>query len=392
MSSAAPASRTWIACLTPPGAAAIATLGLAGPDAWQLARRLFRPHSQSGRLLPEQPEVGRFWVGRLGQELSDEVVLTVRRAAPVPLVELHCHGGREVVRLLQETFQQHGAQQCSWADFERITGDDPLRAEAAVVLAQAPTVRTTAVLLDQYHGAFARAVQATCAALDHDDPAEAGRLLAELARYAPVGRRLTSGWRVAVAGAPNVGKSSLVNALAGYQRSIVSAVPGTTRDVVTTRLAVDGWPIELADTAGLRAEAAALEKQGVQRACAAAAAADLCLWVLDGSDAFGGGGVSPLSGAGNLRVVVNKVDLPAAWDWNEAAGALRVSARTGEGLAELCQALADWLVPEPPPPGAAVPFTPRLCDAVEEARRFLAAGRVEEVRHMLFSVLAPGVP
>jgi tRNA modification GTPase len=385
MSSPSPEPVTWVACLTPPGAAAIAALGLYGPDAWSLARWFFRPHSQSGRPLPEQPEAGRFWVGRFGETLADEVVLTVRRSAPVPLIELHCHGGREVVRLLLETLHGHGARPCSWPDFERVTANEPLRAEAAIALAQAQTTRTAAILLDQHQGAFARALQSVLAALDRDEAAEAGRRLAELARCAPLGRRLTGGWRGVIAGAPNVGKSSLVNALAGFQRSVVSAVPGTTRDVVTTRIAVEGWPLELADTAGLRAEAAALEEEGVQRAREAAAAADLCLWVLDGAAEP----VWPADGAfaGNVRLVINKIDLPAAWDWNQAPEALRVSARTGAGLAELCQALARWLVPDPPPPGAAVPFTQRLCEQVEEARRRLAAGEGAEARLLVQEML-----
>src|SRR5207237_636472 len=103
-------------------------------------------------------------------------------------------------------------------------------------LSKAPTVRTASIQLDQYRGAFARAVEAALA-----DPA----LIPELARFAPVGRHLVAPWAVAVVGPPNVGKSSLVNALAGYQRAVVSDVPGTTRDVVRTLVALDGWPVEL---------------------------------------------------------------------------------------------------------------------------------------------------
>ena len=85
-----------------------------------------------------------------------------------------------------------------------------------------------------------------------------------------------------VAGAPNVGKSSLVNALAGFQRSVVSEIAGTTRDVVSVQLAFDGWPVELTDTAGLR-EAEGLEAEGVARANRALAEADLVLWVWIGA-------------------------------------------------------------------------------------------------------------
>src|SRR5262249_15997807 len=156
-----------------------------------------------------------------------------------------------------------------------------LQVKASAALARATTVRTASILLDQMHGAFDAAVSAILAALDGEGPpSSAAQMLAELADRVPLGRHLTAPWRVVIAGAPNVGKSRLVKALAGYQRSVVSPTPGTTRDVVTVRLAI-GWPIELADTAGLRDESDALEGQGIELARSRLAEADLCLWVLD---------------------------------------------------------------------------------------------------------------
>jgi tRNA modification GTPase len=371
---------TYAACLTPPGTAAIATLALRGPRAWDVVRRLFRPP------LPAGPEPGRIWLGHLGEGLSDQVVLTVKQvSAAGPWVEIHCHGGREVVRLLLETFAAHGVPTCAWQELERLTTDRPLHARAAAALAEAPTQRTAAILLDQYQGALEQALADVIAAFDRDDAGDAGRLLADLAGRAALGRHLTVPWRVTVAGAPNVGKSSLVNALAGYQRSIVAATPGTTRDVVTTALAVEGWPVELSDTAGLRPGAEALEEQGIRQAEAALASADVCLWVLDASAPP----VWPPSAA-VVRLVVNKTDLPPAWDLGQAGDAVRVSARTGAGLAELCQALGRWLVPDPPPPGAAVPFTAALAARIEEARQHLAAGRPAEARCVLEAARARG--
>jgi tRNA modification GTPase len=283
-------------------------------------------------------------------------------------LEVHCHGGREVARFLLELFTAHGLRECTWQEFVRGTGDE-LRTAAALALAEARTARTAAILLDQYQGAFAAAVASIHAALERDDKSAAAATLGGLTRWASLGRRLTTPWRVTVAGAPNVGKSSLVNALAGYQRSVVSAKPGTTRDVVTTGIAVDGWPVDLADTAGVREEAGGLEEQGIRRARETAAAADLCLWVLDGSVEP----VWPGAEIGTVRLVINKTDLPAAWDWSRADDAMHVSARTGAGLGGLCAAMSRWLVPEPPPPGAAVPFTAELADWVEEVWRNIIA-------------------
>jgi tRNA modification GTPase len=357
-----------MACLTPPGAGAIATLALRGPRAWHAVRELFSPASPKGESLPENPDLGRFWFGRLGERSggapADEVVVALKQSIPVPSVELHCHGGREVIRWLLEIFERQGTQLCSWQELERQTTNDPIQALALASLAEARTVRTAAILLDQYHGAFSRAVESIREALEENRLAQAQAEFCQLSRYKALGRHLAAPWRVVIAGAPNVGKSSLVNALAGFQRSIVAPTPGTTRDVVTTLIAVDGWPVELADTAGQRPEAEDLEQAGMDRAQTAAIEADLCLWVLDASVAP----VWPTQMSPSVRWVINKVDLPAAAFFPDLDGAVRVSARTGAGLDHLLQAVASWLVPEPPPPGAAVPFTPALCDRLEQAK------------------------
>jgi len=387
-------SETVVACLTPAGTGAIAVLAVRGPQALDVVALLFlasggrQPPVVSARtgfadhggLTPPARQERCFYLGKFGEEAKDDVVLVVKQVEPVPWVELHCHGGREVVKLLIETLQRHGVREITWSEFLIRSESSTLRGAALAQLAQARTVRTAAILLDQYHGAFERELAEVLAALDRDDINTAGRLLSLLAQRAPVGRRLTAPWRVVVAGAPNVGKSSLINALVGYQRSVVSATPGTTRDLVSVETAFDGWPVELVDTAGLRDDAGSLEEQGVGLAREAAAAADLCLWVLDGS----GTPVWPEARPANLQVVVNKVDLGSAWEGEEALP--RVSALTGQGVPELCQAIGRWLVPYPPPPGSGVPFTAELCDRIMEAGDCLDAGMPARARAMLRTI------
>jgi tRNA modification GTPase len=348
-------------CLTAPGAAAIATIAVRGSAAWEIFRRRFAPDSRSGTALTEKPTTGAVWYGRFGSEVADEVVLGLKSIAPILWVEIHCHGGPQVVRLILETLSTEGVRIVDWRTFIS-DGTEPLQALAALQLAEARTTRTAAILLDQYHGAFRNALTRAIDELERGDPPI---VLQDLARHARLGRHLVVPWRVTLAGAPNVGKSSLANAIAGYQRSLVSPVPGTTRDVVTTTLAIDGWPVEIADTAGVRDAAGSLESLGIERARTAAASADLCLWVMDASTEP----IWPDVPEANVRLVVNKVDLPPAWDLDEASAATRVSASTGAGVRELIERIGTWLVTEPPEPGKGIPFTPSLADRIESALR-----------------------
>ncbi len=366
---------TYLACLTPAGRGAIATLAIRGPRSWEIVRPLFH------RPLPAQPERGRFWLGWLGENraAADQVVLAVQGSEPEPWVEIHCHGGPEVLRLLEETLTARGAQVCTWDKLLQNSAANPLQGLASIALAEAATVRTAAILLDQYHGALERALRQVVSALEQNCLAPALAILDELARFSPLGGHLTRPWRVVIAGPANVGKSSLVNALAGFQRSVVAPTPGTTRDVVTAHLAIDGWPVEIADTAGWHATADELEQEGLRRARAAAAEADLRLWVMNAAAAP----LAPPSDGLAWQLLINKIDLPAAWDLDAVTGALRICAVSGAGVTDLCQAISSWLVPAVPPAGAAVPFTPALANLIEQFRGHCQAGTVQAALQLL---------
>jgi tRNA modification GTPase len=327
-----------------------------------------------GRPLGSYP-IGRIVFGRFhaGSHPAEDVVLCRRSEDSV---ELHCHGGYAAVARIQEAFIQRGCASLSWQDWVADQEEDPLAAAARIALANARTERTAAVLLDQYHGALRQAVETIRLALEAGDRAGARQGLDALLARADLGRHLVEPWRVALAGPPNVGKSSLINALVGYQRAIVHPTVGTTRDVVSATTAIDGWPVELSDTAGLRQGGEPIEQAGVEMARRHLASADLVLLVFDASRPWSQADDAPPNAWPGALVIHNKCDLPLCGDARRPDGRL-TSALTGEGIGELVAAIAGRLAPDPPGAGAAVPFTVDQVDALEAAAAALARQGVE---------------
>jgi pantothenate kinase type III len=370
-----------LAVLTASGRGAIAVVRIWGPDAVSLADRAFRP--ARAKSLASSP-VGQPRVGRIGEGLGDEVVAVIVETDP-PEVEIQCHGGSAAVDLVVEALVASGGQIRPARAWAKYASGSTIQAEAALVLARASTAQVAGILLDQASGAFDRAL---CRLLEADE-SEALLMLDRLIERAKVGIHLTSGWRVVLAGRPNVGKSRLLNALAGFDRSIVDPTPGTTRDVVTTLAAFDGWPVELADTAGIRATLEAIESQGVTLARDRQRNADLVVVVLDRSEPLGPLDRSVLFDHPNGLVVANKSDLPPAWD-EVTIGALAVSAERGDGVARLVQAIARRIVPEIPETGSACPFRPVHLHRLRAIREALQSNRVDRARRSILRWVGRG--
>jgi tRNA modification GTPase len=368
-----------VARLTAPGAGALTSFRLCGTQAWEILRRLA---GQTGRRLPVQPTTGQLFLCRMGSESGEQVVVSIKQTSPWPDLELHCHGGKEVGQLVLEELEACGACRTEWHAPESSWVANRFQADAVQALVQACTTRTAGILLDQVSGSFLRALEQILRHLDNNEFKAVQARLEELEHLMPVGLHLTRPFQVVVAGAPNVGKSSLVNALAGYSRCIVSPQPGTTRDLVTVTLAINGWPVELIDTAGRRLAHGRVEEEGVSLARLAVRAADLCLWVLDGSE-------PPTWPDPDTRtkLILNKTDLPPGWPHHEAAGAVHVSARSGTGLEEVLHLVATVLVPDPPPPGAAVPFTGETRRLVQECARLARDAAYPQVRDLVANFL-----
>jgi tRNA modification GTPase len=298
-------------------------------------------------------------------------------------VEVHCHGGDAAVRAIVESLVALGCEELDWRAWTRQTIEDPIVAEARIALADAPTDRTAAILWDQHNGALRRGLDAIVAAIDGGDFRVASDQVAAILAQAPVGRHLIEPWRVVLTGRPNVGKSSLINALVGYPRAIVHSTPGTTRDAVTTQTAIDGWPVELSDTAGLRESSDPIEAAGIRMAEQRLAGADLVVLVLDASIARTSDDDKLLAAWPTALVVYNKIDLVERARLGERGDGIATNAVGGQGIADLAAAVGRRLVPSPPAPGQAVAFCDNHFRALREVEQALGRGQSAAARQML---------
>ncbi|MCY2966029.1 MAG: 50S ribosome-binding GTPase, partial [Planctomycetota bacterium] len=263
-----------VARLTPRGRGAVATLRLLGSPTSLDAGDPSLFQAANGLRIIDQPP-GRLVFGRFGTDSPEEVVVCRLNTTTL---ELHCHGGDAAVERIVRELGERGVVIVSpWAGEPRYV--DSLEAECLVAVANALTPRMANLAHSQASGVLRRAVMAALDPLP--DFVKTGERVRAIWRWREVGQHVTVPWRVAVVGRPNVGKSRLINALLGYDRSIVYDAPGTTRDVLTGETAFDGWPVQLADTAGLREAVSAIEAEGIVRARDYLATADLVLVVVD---------------------------------------------------------------------------------------------------------------
>ncbi len=404
---------TIAAIATAPGAAAIGVLRVSGDDAFAVLDRVFFP---AGRPMAAQGD-RRMVYGELrssGGEVLDRC-LAVRFAGPASYTgedsaELYCHGGTLVLRLALEALFAAGARQAEAGEFTRrafLHGRmDLTEAEAAADLLSAETAAAAKNAAAQLGGALRRRVERVYerlmdvaarfyAVVDYPDEdiadlsgdelraalcfaeAELTELLGSYAR----GRVLKRGVPTAILGAPNAGKSSLLNALVGYDRAIVTDIPGTTRDTLEETVELGGVPLRLIDTAGIRETADQVERLGVERSRRAAAEAELLLVLLDGTvspapenmEAF----FAPLKLAATSGkpwiLVQTKSDLGGSFGvliddegWAQPEAAISLSSVTHEGFDALADAVRA-LYPLDGTERGTLLTNPRQADAVTRA-------------------------
>jgi len=361
---------TIVAPATAPGRAALGVVRVSGPGAGRIAREIV------GLETPE-PRRAHARLARRGGRPVDRVVAVFWEGPDTPtgedLLELTAHGSPEILRELVEAAVEAGARTAEPGEFTRrsfINGRmDLAQAEGVAALIAARGERARRAALERLEGGLSRAVAAARAPilellaelearLDHPDedlPAlSAAQADAALARLEPPlerllaaydrGRAEREGLRVCLVGRPNAGKSSLLNALLGRERAIVSSAPGTTRDTLEEPLLLAGLPATVIDTAGLRDDARdEAEREGVARAERALASCDVAVLVVDAS--------TPADGADDAArrralAAAARAGRPVITAWNKSdlapapEGGLAVSARTGAGLDALARAVA----------------------------------------------------
>lgn len=349
-----------ITLLTPRGRGAVATLQYEGPS--ETLADFFQ--AANGRSLEDHP-LNRVVFGHWGRDVPEDVVICRTHDT---IVEIHCHGGDVASARIQQDLESRGCQRELWPDMlERTEGK--FHREWTASLAQATTQRTAGVLLSQKKllPEFIHQLQS------QSRPTVAQRI-ESLLPWAKFGRHLTEPWEVVLGGPPNVGKSSLINALVGYSRSIVYDQPGTTRDVVTAETAFEGWPIRFADTAGLRDRAEPLEAEGIRRAKNRLAAADCQILLTDVSGPPTEIGRKLRDEFPHALFVAHKSDLPRLPNDDLPTNAMPVSSLTGQGVEELAEAIVARLIPHVPSFDQAIPFTDRQISLLNNARHAALKG------------------
>lgn len=355
---------TIVAPITGPHPAPVAVVRLSGPEAWRVASRVFTPWPQS--VTPRLTTYGRYFFGDDGLATPfDDHSFTGEES-----VELSLHGATVSVRQLLNGCIEHGARLAEPGEFS-------LRAflNGRIDLTQAEAIADTVAAVTErqlMHANLARSgvlrskvsemrsqVIAVVANLEAHidfseeigdlDRASVSLQIDEIRRKVDDflsnfgdGEKLRRGIRVAILGAPNVGKSSLLNAMIGSDRAIVSKQPGTTRDYLEELVEIDGWPVIFIDTAGLRDSSDEIEQEGIARSETVAEVADLVLYVFDAVEGMANVDNRRVSKFPDVLIVANKTDLAPGPD-----GVLGVSALTGKGLGELKRTIVSRCIEAP---------------------------------------------
>ncbi len=356
---------TTVSRLTSLAPAAIAVLAIEGPKALEFVSKCWQPNQGTSVLHSNRIRFG-FTTAKINEPSigCNESIVVCR--TDHDRVELHCHGGKQASEKILERLSSLGARVIPWNQDPSLLARDTIEQEAIEDLVHANSIRSTAILLDQMRGALSEELKRIELLNATGNLQEAADSILQLRQRFAIGKHLIHPWSVVLAGPPNVGKSSLLNRMLGYDRAIVHEQAGTTRDSLMERTSFDGWPIDLTDGAGVRLASEAsdpIEIAGIDLTLQKAREADCVLLMVDPASGWTDSHDRIYQETQGKRILVrSKSDLkissfpPISLDFDAQVSASSV---TGEGTLELQSAIVAALIPEAPVAGTAIPFRQR---------------------------------
>jgi tRNA modification GTPase len=370
---------TITATATPFGLSGIGIIRMSGPDALAVACRIFKPSGGKCAWKSHHLYHGDI-VSADGKTVLDEVLISFMRKprsfTGEDVVEINCHGNPIIIDSILTNLQELGCRLARPGEFsERAFLNHRLdlsQAEGLAAMICAQSAKAYALGLAQLKGSLSKeidelrfllidALAVLEASIDFTEETSAETILGmpqqinhvleqmrSLLSSYRVAKAYTQGIHVIITGKPNVGKSSLLNKMTGKKKAIVTDIPGTTRDLITDTITIEGIPVHLIDTAGIREPQNVIEKEGINLVWQSIADADVLMVMLDVSKPLADEDriIIEKNKSANIIAALNKIDLPRAWEASAAADLfpgqakiLEISAKTGTGLEDLKKAI-----------------------------------------------------
>ena len=349
-------TKTICSLLTPPGRGAVAVIAIRG-----IAEEILGSNFKPANGKPFTTQKRRKIIYGLWKSTGEDLIIY---GSGTGSFEIHCHGGNMASRVIVDDLKSAGVEEVPPQVFFKSTDTcSPgavWKSEVLIALSQATTNRTAEILLSQL-SIGPDAIDAIATQIGAFEFESALKHIESIRGWSEFGAQLTRARSIVFCGQPNVGKSSLVNAIVGFQRAIVNEVAGTTRDVVSQSTAIAGWPVELRDTAGLRESENVIEAIGIEKARSEIATADLTICVFDAAKKWDAADQQLVDSISPDLTVFNKSDLVDESEiqtrLGKIANSIATSVKSETGIESLIEQIGVRLTPEFPTPNQAIPVS-----------------------------------